>query len=260
MKLHPLLLSAPMVLAFQAGRKRQTRRHILHRHPMGLQHLECRVVYEIAPGEVIGWTRTDPGALFTRNAYPPGTGIVCHIGLPGDFLWIREGFRLLHISGNTIEIQYTADNVIRRLEVPPAIAAHYIDRKTNGRSRPGRFMPLAFCRYFVRVQEVRPERVGSISEADAKQEGIEPLNTGFYKNYGPGPAQLTAVNSFGTLWESLHGANTFFSVTPSAWVWVITFDPVNHPDGGLSAILQKKLGSTWYAQFMSVSQSSSVSL
>lgn len=255
MKLHPLLLSAPMVLAFQAGRKRQTRRQILHRHPMGLRPLECRVVYEIAPGEVIGWTNTDPGALFTRTTYPPGTGIVCHIGLPGDFLWIREGFRVLSISGNSIEIQYTADNEIRRLEVPPAIVSLYIGRKSNGRPRPGRFMPLAFSRYIVQVQSVRPERVSDITEADAKQEGIEPLNTGYYRNYGAGPAQLTAVNSFGTLWESLHGPTTFFSVTPSAWVWAITFDPVNHPNEALAAILQKKLGPTWYAQFISYSPS-----
>ena len=255
MKLHPLLLSKPMVLAFQAGRKRQTRRLILHRHPMGLRPLECRVAYDIAPGEVIGWTNTDPGALFTRSMYQPGTGIVCHIGLPDDFLWVREGFRVLNISGNRMEIQYNADNVIRGLEVPPATVALYTGRKSLGRWRPGRFMPLAFSRYFVQVLNVRHERVGDISEDDAVQEGIERLNTGYYHNYGIGPAQLTARNSFGTLWESLHGPTTFFSETPTAWVWAITFDPVNHPNEALAAILQKKLSPTWYAQFMSFSPS-----
>lgn len=110
---------------------------------------------------------------------------------------------------------------------------------------PSIHMPKWAARIFLRITDVRVERLNDISEEDAKAEGVEnylqPLNTGEYpslevfRNYGfkhnpndPGNhwahCAENAIDSFRTLWDSVYN-----NWNANPWVWVYTFEKIEKP-------------------------------
>lgn len=243
--LHPISFGPDMIQSFQNGLKRQTRRVILHKAHNGRSAflpLVAHAVHEIAPAEIIGWLNTDPGVMFTRSVYPPGSGILCPYGRPGDFIWFREQFKVLRVVHEFIEVQYMADNEVRVIPVSDALILAYRDRKSNNTVRPARFMPLAFSKFFAQINAVRAERLNDISLTDAIAEGIQPLENGFYRNYSAGPPGVMPITSFGTLWEKIHGKGSFFGSTFVPWVWVVCFNAADPRAEPLAELIAKKLG------------------
>src|SRR5678810_176772 len=93
----------------------------------------------------------------------------CPYGVPGDRLWVREPWR-------TVE-QY--DHLPPR-DVPRTAPIVYSDAGApwdgiSGRYRHARFMPRWASRILLEIISVRAERVQIISEADARAEGVTPL-------------------------------------------------------------------------------------
>lgn len=70
------------------------------------------------------------------------------------------------------------------------------------------FMPQSAARYFIKITDVRVERLQSISEADAKAEGFD------------------SVDSFFALWQKLNGTE---SLAANPWVWVYEFEVTPKP-------------------------------
>jgi hypothetical protein len=85
-------------------------------------------------------------------------------------------------------------------------------------------MPRWASRITLEVTGVRVERLQDISDADAKNEGIEVCEGGamdyFANDYAQG---FTPKASFRSLWESLNGDSSWDA---NPWVWVVAFKRV----------------------------------
>jgi hypothetical protein len=79
------------------------------------------------------------------------------------------------------------------------------------KKKPSIFMPRAAARLFLRVKNVRAERLQDISEEDAIAEGVDGIE----------PGEL--FFNFIALWNSLN-AKRGYGWEANPWVWVYTFE------------------------------------
>lgn len=137
----------------------------------------------------------------------PDNGIACPYGERGDRLWVREPWRTIreydHLPGSRLPdgasvVYSTTDlwNVI------------------GGRYRHARFMPRRYARIELELLEVRVERVQSISDEDARAEGIAPLG------------RIAPRGAFCDLWDSINGERKGCAWDDNLWVWALTFKRV----------------------------------
>ena len=88
------------------------------------------------------------------------------------------------------------------------------DDTAQGLCKPSIHMPRAAARLFLRVTDVRAERLHEISENDAVCEG--------YKGFG----NLSAKELFYCDWDSIHIKRGYGWYT-NPWVWIIEFVKVD---------------------------------
>lgn len=108
--------------------------------------------------------------------------------------------------------------------------------------RTSQFMPYAVARLFLKVVDVRPERLNDISCEDSIAEGIE-FNYPYYRDYldPKSDGYLDTIQtqwpkevlkyyaeqaSYRTLWESINGPGSWLA---NPWVWVYTFERTQKP-------------------------------
>lgn len=195
MKEKPILFCGPMVRAILDGNKTMTRRL-----------MKPQPVNPVGPNYDGLWSDTkDP---VTRYFSPP-----C---LTGQILYVKETF-LPKAFGTIYRADYDSAEAA-------GIGAMY------GGWKPSIFMPRAKSRLRLQVYTVRVERLRDISEEDAKAEGIDRHYSEQYpermwwKSYnGDDIAFKSPVNSFKSLWESIHGKGSW-SINP--WVWVVSFKKI----------------------------------
>ncbi len=194
-----ILFNSEMVRALLDGRKTATRRTV-----------------RFAEGQNPHWTGYVPDGtvLYVSNNIPAAKA---HYR-PGDILYVRESFRLIdfdYIDGDwSATVQYKADNVVGE-------RMHYLrygaDEKIGW--RPSIHMPKEAARIFLRVKDVRVERLQDITEAQAKAEGC--VN------------DINLVDGTGKS-ATMHFAETWKRTVKSAdlprygwnanpWVWAIEF-------------------------------------
>lgn len=231
MKEVPILFSTPMVKAILDGRKTQTRRIIDHINYMHLnRHIADWPLSQLRGFNGDMWAfdlQTDVDDYVTYHVKPK-----CK---PGDLLWVRE----THIKTPGGKYHYKADIP----EEKDSNRKGYIDiGESWAKWKPSIHMPKGGARIWLRVKEVRVERLNDISPGDACDEGIEydnvdaeALNGGelvadftnymwrddpTYEDYHF-PTYASCVDSYKSLWESINGEGSW-SLNP--WVWVITFE------------------------------------
>lgn len=203
-KIIPILFSTPMVNAILSGNKSMTRRKI-----------------KMQPGEGECYEKLGDNEF----AYISKGGISgpysCPYGQPDDVLWVREKWENDSSGGKWVE--YYAGSV----EVEHN--RHY-ERLTKW--KPSIHMPFDACRIFLRVKEIRVEKLLDISEDDAKCEGVKLHERGEkYLNYLDEKHNITqfiyncktAAHSFRTLWLVINGNGSLIS---NPWVWVISFERI----------------------------------
>lgn len=215
-KFRPILFNTEMVQAVLEGRKTQTRR-IIKPKPEPLEVLIKET----------NKTRIIEGKF---------TLCKCPFGEIGDVLWVRETWfstrfdckELLSIGYNS-HIKYKADN-----NYDPV-------KDCVGRSwKPSIHMPKEAARIFLKIKDIRVERLHNISEVDAIAEGIysdfNPIKEkNMFRDYlystDRGIASKSSffespVNSFFSLWNFTYGENSFLQ---NPWVWVIEFERIEKP-------------------------------
>lgn len=137
--------------------------------------------------------------------------VKCPYGKIGDILWVRETFvyRPKHDR-----YYHKADY----MEFAP-----YAHRGW----KPSIHMPKKACRLFLKITNIWAERLRDISEEDAIAEGIEKIGDQ-WKNYIPslGDDFQFAIPSFLSLWESVHGPDSWEA---NPWLWVIEFEKTDKP-------------------------------
>jgi len=197
----PILFSTPMVLAILDGRKTMTRR-VVKTDRDGLA---------TAAGLLV---EPDNDWCAGKLIKPP-----YH---PGDILWVRETWGVgIQASGGIV------------------FKANFQDKRAplaDGQKwRPSIFMPREAARIWLRVTDVRVERVQDITENDAMAEGCsgvvcehsnsinggcsDCMNTGWFE-----PPEL----EFMDLWDKLN-AKRGYGWHTNPWVWVIGFERCGKP-------------------------------
>lgn len=119
---------------------------------------------------------------------------------PRDILWVRETWYL--------ETFYGAHSYVYRASEP-----NYPVNVGAGQHgwRPSIFMPQDVARIFLRVKEVRVEKVQDITEEDTINEGVN------------------NKEKFALLWDKLNKKRGYgWEANP--WVWVIEFERIEKPE------------------------------
>lgn len=207
MKMKPIIFSTPMVQAILEGKKTMTRRVIKKKYnntdleirtdKYGTRLIERQ---NDAPADVkaIG----ENGEIITTRHLVA----IADVEPPyrrGDILWVRETWA-------------EANGIIDPSKENPK--EHFIYKAgfmlyKNAKWRSPRFMPRKAARLFLRVTDVRAERLQDISEEDAKAEGVTAINDSGCGYRG----------AFRELWNALNAKRGFDWYTNS-WVWVIRFE------------------------------------
>lgn len=138
----------------------------------------------------------------------------------GDILWVRESFTV-----EMMRYRYKADDYITDEEKAENIKPKW---------RPSIHMPKEACRIFLKVTDVRCERLHEITEQDAVDEGVEVNTPVGYKNYlVDGDYFSTAKYSFKSLWVKINGK---VSLDANPYVWIISFERCDRPSDFLNQI------------------------
>jgi hypothetical protein len=234
-KQHPILFSTPMVQAILEGRKTMTRRIL---KPSSQKQAEWLDPWLLNSANIVGLCRRHEGDGYgdfgVQLGHPKGgplCWVKCPFGQVGDILWVRETFvRGVWGDGWTVSdpmYWYRADD-------NNGIDWHNEEKGEPGPIpwKPSIHMPYDACRLFLRITDIRVERLQDITEADAINEGIESKWNSFDENfiyrhylksnkYGP-----SSIHSFQTLWESINGEESW---DKNPWVWVISFEHIEKP-------------------------------
>ncbi len=211
-----ILFTAQNVRAILDGQKTQTRR------TMGLDHINE------------AWDRTNIDRVDLRkgvwhfwsgregsSSFPIYTAR-CPYGVVGDRLWVKETFycdsfefpNIPESDRNDREwceqmLYYRADGEDLCTQIPEC------DRtETKGCWNPSIFMPRWASRITLEITAVCLERLQSISEADAKAEGVDAAHA-----WAQGARDFKT--GFILLWESINRKKHAWAINP--WVWAITF-------------------------------------
>jgi hypothetical protein len=149
-------------------------------------------------------------------------------GGPGSQLWVRECWATdLHYeqdapsdiaakaeeAGYTTEVNHPAAALWYRSDGQHRRWGDYDD--VRGKWRPSIHMPKWACRTFLKVRDVRVERIQDISEADCWDEGISRQFKAEYYQKTETPAHA----AFATLWDTIYAAKGLgWNDNPRVWV------------------------------------------
>ena len=200
MAIKPILFNTEMVRAILDGRKTCTRRLV-----------------RFLPGENPQWTGYIRDGLMLYN----GRNEPCIIEVPyqpGDTLYVRETWCGLpvneagHMRGHTI-YYYKADGELR-------------PKGWRGTWHLSIHMPKEAARIWLKVTDVRVERLQEITSEQICREGVEVeyphVLNGEEKRY-----------AFSRLWDSTIKKSDLdrYGWNASPWVWVIEFERCEKPEG-----------------------------
>ncbi|HIH9431494.1 TPA: morphogenetic protein [Klebsiella variicola subsp. variicola] len=219
MKERGMIFNGEMVRAILDGRKTQTRR-IMKLQPkpsksrpgdfwFSSKKLESMVhVSDLAPGN-------SPIAdyhLFIQEH-------CCPFGAVGDRIWVRETFQGPLFDYDLMD-SYCKDPTpfekpefcVYKADGVPAPEFYDADDELHCCWRPSIHMPRWASRILLEITSVRVERLRSMSQDDARAEGVIAAS-------GPMEAGL----AFRELWDSIYGEESWKA---NPWVWVIEFKRV----------------------------------
>lgn len=192
MKARPILFSTPMVQAILAGRKTQTRR-IFKVNKTPITHQQEVVFWDVEMGEAV------------YNSMGGQSWWNCPYGNIGDILYVKETF--LYRAKKTAVI-YKAD--LEALE-SFGFGAMY------GGWKPSIHMPKSAARIFLKITNVRVERLQDISAADIKKEGVS-YTIDYY---------TALLDLWESLWKSINGEQSW---NDNPYVWVVEFERIDKPE------------------------------
>lgn len=193
----PIIFNTPMVRAILDERKTQTRRVIKPRDPWkpASDGSPAYVPVLMENGE---WGWSFDGCIYGiigRSPYQPG-----------DLLWVRETWGK---DDNGEYVYRTNYGTTEDDSFPPSMF----------KWKPSIHMPREAARIFLRVTNVRVERLQEITEEEAVKEGA--------RAYGHNNCNGTSARiAFAEIWDK---TTTKYEWRTNPWVWVIEFKVVQKP-------------------------------
>lgn len=206
----PILFNTEMVRANLDGRKTATRRVV-----KAFSATKGVRLYKTACGEFYAEVNGNPTDF---QLHPPY--------LPGDVLYVRETWA--EWSGGYV---FKADPL-------PAYPHSFVDRW-----RPSIYMPKEAARIFLRVTDVRVERLQEITDEGAEHEGICGYYVGMgesaysrYSNWNEAKNHLYDFprGAFADLWTHTLKPTDIgkYGWAANPWVWVIEYERCEKPKEG----------------------------
>lgn len=180
-----------MVRSIMEGEKTQTRRICKHQF--------------WTHSELVDFNENQIHSKIDRN-------VSCPFGAPGDLLWVRETWCDMQTASKE------EDNGIR---YKASIG------KNNFTWKPSIHMPKKAARIWLKIVDVRVERLAGISHKDAIAEGIKVRISGvkphdlYYQVPGVPNLFPRAMQAFEWLWKNINGIDSW---EQNPWVWVIEFE------------------------------------
>ena len=214
MRIKPILFNTEMVQAILEGRKTQTRRII-----KGLDTLNAYRAEPVkdACGEHKGWDfwyeRYEDDPLYFGPGWVQTTYFIEDPYSIGDVLWVRETWDKAPESRSNLfhEVYYyRADGDLR----PVSWQSNW---------HPSIHMPKEAARIFLKVKEVRVERLHDMDEEAAIAEGFTDSPAG----------TASPLERFTTLWDKTVKREDLrkYGYQANPWVWVIEFERCEKPKG-----------------------------
>lgn len=196
----PILFSTEMVQAILTGRKTMTRR------VLNPKSTELNLINS---------------GFSTEYILSKGNETIRKYNI-SDILWVRETWQNVNgiENGEKIKYAYKADG------------GGWGDYEIV-KWKPSIFMPKEAARIFLRITDIRIEKLKDISKEDAIAEGIMQIDHEFLPKgwkdyfYYPEIPFENPINSFASLWESINGDNSW---SDNPYVWVICFEKINKPE------------------------------
>lgn len=197
MAIKPILFNTEMVRAILDGQKACTRRAVKHNVEAMLNSQ-----YHIEHPEV------EDAWLIKKLCRPPYE--------PGDILYVRETWGEGYAEGTYI---YKADDKLAELPT--------FKKSSKILYHPSIHMPKEAARIWLKVTDVRVERLQDITEAQAEKEGFIPQGL-----FDGNEIKLPAVYWFSKFWNFTIKKSDLdrYGWAASPWVWVIQFELCEKPE------------------------------
>ena len=194
-----MIFNAEMVRALLDGRKTQTRR------PIKWKQTRFTEIGEREDGSKWPWSED---AKHACDFWHP-----CPFGAVGDRIWVREAFRVHSRATDVATLVYKASERNSWTEQTRRVPVAVCNKPaTPEKWTPSLHMPRWTSRILLEITGVRVERLRSMSQDDARAEGVIAAS-------GPMEAGL----AFRELWDSIYGEESWKA---NPWVWVIEFKRV----------------------------------
>jgi hypothetical protein len=209
-RMKPILFSTPMVIAILDGRKTQTRRVIKDKDITNWFDIDV-------DGKPIAYIDQETG-----DSYPPTHRAKYQ---PGDILWVQETWKVIRLLENMqMQFEYRADGLISKT------IDFLLDRFTKFKKFADKhgwqspyFMPREAARIFLKVTNVRVERLQEITVDDCRLEGCcssDCLQT------GPHSPDCKCDTLFYNVWNDI-SAKRGYGWDTNPWVWVVKFERIS---------------------------------
>lgn len=225
----PMLYSTPMVQALMNGTKTQTRRQIkdairVEKVPQYLEYKDDWDKY------MVGYSN------YQYKLIKSSVNI-------GDIIWVRETFQ--HTEILNINPEDENYGFVYKADSQPW------EDYEGWVWKPSLFMPKDACRLWLKVTNVRVERLQDISEEDAENEGLEKDYSTFFDtnkeysfpDYNTPRTEIKrgkkvkissglfkyAVDSYKSLWQKINGKDSWDA---NPFVWVYDFEVISEAPYG----------------------------
>jgi len=173
--------------------------------------------------EDFGWCFWQKSESNPEKGEKSGVSIKCPYGVKDDRLWCRENFKKVAEFEYSYQADYDSDQIKARKPWKPSI-----------------HMPRVACRENLVVLETYPQRIHSMTEGQAMNEGIMSLSHDWVMSNMPDyaaeyrecmrlreqgivrkpPLGPLPTVRFKMLWEEINGKDSYDS---NPWVWVVRF-------------------------------------
>ena len=209
----PILFNTEMVLAILDGRKTVTRRLI-----------KAPVLSKVEPPKKV--TLKNGVANFEWNTPKTAGGFEIKMPYqPGDILYIRETWQYIGFAGENNGYVYKASENGKLWEA----------ETENWTWHPSIHMPKEAARIWLKVKDVRVERLQDMSDDDCEKEGLENFCnkcSALFSNCDTCLNDGGIKEDFKELWNSTIKKSDIdrYGWDANPWVWVIEFERCEKPE------------------------------
>jgi len=220
----PIIFNTEMVRAILNGRKTQTRR-VIKPQPDADGFIKSASTEH--PQE---WKFTKK--VFNGVCNAKTDWIKCPYRQPGDVLWVRETHAFIWPGEDPVPLEEC--NIEYKADTGSAYPGRWPAEEARGNPEapkwcPSIHMPRWAARLFLKITDVRVERVQDISLADVLAEGTEIGAIPWEDcrgNVYPEQDEYATLENFIVLWDSINSKRGY-PWESNPWCWVIEFEVTN---------------------------------